>query len=150
MFVDGASLLKTGSKGAIWAMFSTILDLPPRLRVCFKNIITHFIIGAQNIDLNEFFYLHLNGLKKLQIDNIQFEVEIKVKGIIGDLPALAKCLNMNSYRGYYSCIQCMVKGEMSNKTMIFPFSQNINLRSNDMYSKQVEKVINEEIICIGN
>ena len=53
LFVDGAAFHKTGAKGSKWAMFSCLLDLPPRLRMCFNNIVTHFIVGASNFDLNE-------------------------------------------------------------------------------------------------
>ena len=149
LFVDGASLLKTGSKGSIWAMFSIILDLPPRLRVCFQNIITHFIIGAHDIDLNEFLSLHLNGLKKIQINDVDFNFDIQVNVIIADLPALAKSLNMNTFRGYYPCIQCLTKGENINKTMVFPYSKNTPLRTNELYDRQVDEAIRNKITYKG-
>ncbi len=45
LFFDGASLKKTGSSGKIWAIFGMLLDLGPKIRGYFENIIQLFIIG---------------------------------------------------------------------------------------------------------
>jgi hypothetical protein len=45
LFFDGASLKKTGSSGNIWAVYGMLMDLGPRLRSHFENIIQIFLIG---------------------------------------------------------------------------------------------------------
>ena len=66
LFVDGASFQKTGSKGSIWWMFSCLLDLPPRLRGCFNNIETHFIVSTSH-RFKRVFLHSFEGIEMLEI-----------------------------------------------------------------------------------
>ena len=138
LFVDGASFQKTGAKGSIWAMFSCLLDLPPRLRMCYNNIVTHFIVGASNFDLNEFFFIHMQGLKRISFDIYDICIEPKPIGLIADLPALAKETNMIQYNGYFSCFQCLNPGERKGNSMTFKYSKNTPVRTNEIYKVQVQ------------
>ena len=65
IFVDGAAFSKTGRKGSMWSMFAMVLDLPLPLRFYSKNIITLFLIGASNPDLNGFIREHMNQLHNI-------------------------------------------------------------------------------------
>ncbi len=53
-FADGVTF-KGGKNGSMVAMLSSIAELPPRLRMASKNLITHFLIGRSNPDLDTFF-----------------------------------------------------------------------------------------------
>ncbi len=45
LFFDGASFVKTGKSGNIWAVYGMITDLGPILSCYFENIIQIFLIG---------------------------------------------------------------------------------------------------------
>ncbi len=45
LFFDGASLKKTGNSGKIWAIYGMLMDLGPKTRGFFENIVQLFIIG---------------------------------------------------------------------------------------------------------
>ena len=67
--------------GSLWAMFSIIVDLPPYLRIKFQNIITHYLIGSPNPNINKFNKTYLQSLKELTLHGIQtlnqtFKIEV--------------------------------------------------------------------------
>lgn len=83
LFYDGASLAKTGKNSSIWTMFSMILDLPKELRSLFKNIMTHYIIGHSNPDLDQFNKNHLTPLLALKEDGLMVDDSIYYIKVLG-------------------------------------------------------------------
>ena len=83
MFFDGANFAKSGKNGSIWAMFSMIIDLPPYLRIKFQNILTHYLIGCSNPNINKFNKIYSQTLDDLTSNGIQIMnkvFKIKISG----------------------------------------------------------------------
>ena len=59
----------------------------------------------------------------MKFDYFDVVIEPKPVGLLADLPALAKAINMIQYNGYFSCVHCMVEGERIGNTMSFKYSK---------------------------
>lgn len=142
LFLDGASFNKTGKNGTIWSMFGMLLDLKIPERYQMSNMLTIFLIGASNPNLNEFLSKYMKKLDDLIINGLeinQTKLKIKIAGFIADAPAIAKALNINQYNGSYGCIKCLSPGEHLDGRRIYEYSKNIINRSNETYLQQVEE-----------
>jgi hypothetical protein len=45
MFFDGANFKKTGKSGSLWACFGMVMDLGPKLRSYYTNMVQLYLIG---------------------------------------------------------------------------------------------------------
>ena len=73
------------------------------------------------------------------------KIKIKIAGLTGDAPALAKILNCVQYNGNFGCIHCLNAGEMLDnpRKHIFRHSNSNIIRTNETYRTQVQKAIKE-------
>ena len=159
LFFDGANYTKSNND-PLHAFFSSICELPPILRNSKKNIITHSIWTGSTPDFNIFLSRFNNQLDNILNSGVFIEVlnqtiRVKCHVFIADAPERALVLNMNQFNGEYSCILCMQKGEnviQNGRGNDFKFTFKPNemvVRTEEKYSQQVEKSVNENIIVDG-
>ena len=96
-------------------MFSQIIDLPPLKRGSHHNTLIHMLIGASNIDRDQFLTQNSNDFtiyfqKEILLPNIEISVKINITAVVCDLIELPKLFNLkqfNSLEG--ACIKCFIK-----------------------------------------
>ena len=121
LFADAASFNKSGNR-SMWAIFSTIVELPPRERSLPENIIFHSCWTGSINDFNvylsdynkEIDYILENGVK---FDGTIFRIKIHL--FIADAPARAKACNSNQFNGKFGCLKCL-HPTIHSSTTIYP------------------------------
>ncbi len=141
LFADGANYVKSGNR-SIWAIFSQIVELPPRLRNRPENIIFHSLWSGCEPNFSIFlreYNSEIDILISNGIDHNGTHYKIKCHNFVGDGPATSKICNHNQHNGYYPCLKCDIKGVHEGK-MIFPYVKQIQLRNHDVQLKEMLKV----------
>lgn len=117
--IDGAPAVKSKSMN-LWPMQCFIVELPPRLRYCFSNILfCGLSCGAKKPDLKVFQERFANELEEIQGCQVvvqgnctQIPIErISLHGHLADLVAKAPSMCMNQYNGKCGCSICLHPGE---------------------------------------
>lgn len=123
-------------------MFGMIYDLPIPERYFFRNMITFFLIGHSNPNINEFIKRHMKKLNQIVKNGLVVDkmpkLKIKIAGFIADAPATAKALNTIQFNGYFGCIKCLSKGERCEGKMVHRFSSDLVMRTPQIYKEQVK------------
>ena len=153
VFLDGANF-SNSSNNSYWGMFSTICELPPRVRSSYKNIITHFLIERSSPNLNRYLNKHSSELELLLNDGILIKdigkLKIRILGLIADTPARSKILNTLAFNGKFGCIHCMHPGKtLSKGKVIYPYSITFPIRTKSLYEEQVQMSIHNKSIYKG-
>ena len=108
LFTDEVKYNKSGNS-SIWALFSCIVELPPKLHYKIENIIYHSTIGGAEPEFNNFLSVYNSEIDTILLDGIG-NYKIKIHAATGDSPALAKICKINGHNGYNSCLKCMHPG----------------------------------------
>ncbi|CAF0723981.1 unnamed protein product [Brachionus calyciflorus] len=148
LFVDGASITKS-SNDSMWAIFSTVNELPPIIRNSKKNILVH-TLWSGDIDLNLILekytsidFLIKNGVD-IEINNIKIKLKFKVKALVCDTIARPKICYSTQFNGEFGCLHCLHPNNDSNKQFtrrVYNYREDISLRSHESYLKDVEEAI---------
>lgn len=94
--------------------------------------------------------MNLENIKKNGIKiNSSVKLFINLCGLIADAPSLAKSLNFNQFNGKYGCIKCLNPGDYAYGKMIFEYSKNMIVRTNEIYKKQVSRAIETKNTFVG-
>ena len=122
-------------------MLSSIIELPQKAREAKQNIVIHSIIIGNTIDFNKWFLKCEQAYdNRIGEEDIYLGYRTRLFCSLFDLPARAKALNIVNHNGYNACINCNIKGIYKENKVIFPFTQNLCLRSNRDY-KEILKTI---------
>ena len=162
LFADAANYTKSGNK-SFWAIFSSIVELPPLLRDSYENIIFHSMWSGSNPEFNiflekyneeidevvifdlkfKFLLLNLNIfisnhfiqiLKEgIYIKSLNKKLKIRIHGFTGDTPARDKATNKKGFNGKFGCLNCLHPTEYKDNKTIYPFITKIKLRTNTNY-----------------
>uniref|UniRef100_A0A0K0EWR3 DUF4806 domain-containing protein n=1 Tax=Strongyloides venezuelensis TaxID=75913 RepID=A0A0K0EWR3_STRVS len=150
LHTDGAPLSKS-SKVQMWPMSGIFLDLPPKVRIAFHNIVI-FSIWLTNQSEN--FNIICNELRSElknkvyavkgsnQNKDINFYYRINIESITRDIPALRKANNLTGCNGSYGCTYCFHKGAYAktgsgagNGKMVFNNAKDMSLRTSSKYER---------------
>ena len=106
-----------------------------------QNIIIRSIIIGNSIDFNKWFdYCNKSFKSCLGQTELLNGYHTSLFCSLFDLPARAKALNMLNHNGYNCCINCNICGNFKANKVIFPYNQNLSLRSNFEY-KEILKTV---------
>jgi hypothetical protein len=115
-FMDGAPLIKSANY-SFWPIFLAIHDLPLSLRFHFENLIVAGIWFYGKPDWSLFLppiLLNIQSVTSVTINGSVKNVQLKVRGLVTDLPARASILHMKQFNGRYSCLYCEIQGKWLN------------------------------------
>ncbi len=144
LFIDQATLAKSNIQSSFWGLYSAIAELPPIIRFCHHNIISHSFYAGRNPDFNRFFKEYNTSLNclitnGLTINGLKFN--IRVHAVVADAPARAKITYTTQYNGKYGCLHCIQAAEeISRNKRVFRYLENAQVRSSSLYKKQVKLV----------
>ncbi|RNA05333.1 hypothetical protein BpHYR1_042709, partial [Brachionus plicatilis] len=68
---------------------------------------------------------------------------LRVLSFISDSPARSKACFSVQFNGFYGCIKCLQPGERINNRKVYPVSENVVIRSPDVYNNQVQRAIEQ-------
>ena len=109
LFADAATYTKSANK-SMWAIFSTLLELPPSLRCKSENVIFHSSWFGSDLDTDIFlkkYNKQITHILKHGLDFNGVNIRFKVHLFMGDAPARAKFCNIKQFNGAYGCIKCL-------------------------------------------
>jgi hypothetical protein len=126
-------------------MFSSIIELPQKVREAKENILVHSLIIGNSIDFNKWY----SSITKMFPDLFNHKNVVKsfnpfLFTSIFDLPARAKAMNMINHAGYYACINCEVKGEYGLKKVYYPYLNTLPLRDRNKYKLCLKEISNKK------
>ncbi|KAK3926367.1 Formiminotransferase N-terminal subdomain-containing protein [Frankliniella fusca] len=151
---DGVQIFNSSSF-SLWPFFLVINELPPDKRFLSENILIAGLWGSvtkphPNVYLLPI-YKDIQNLKKgieCDVHGVQERCIVKVIVVCGtcDAPARAVFINMKSHSGFFSCPVCRCKGERTNDVTVFPFEENVRLRSMEEYEQQVKWAVQNRVL----
>ena len=106
---------REGENASMVAMLSSIAELPPKPRMSHHNIITHFLIGRSNPNLETIFKKNhqevTSGIDSfVYLPNIKQRIRIKILAFVSDLIQLPKMINMRQFNTNESgCPICYIE-----------------------------------------
>lgn len=136
--VDGMSSKFQSKMYHVWPIVASILNLHPRLRRQFKNLLFCMLYyGDQKPNFQKYLSLLVDQLHSISFIYANYTVKVKVITLCADLPAKALCLNISQFNGYYGCPMCLIRGEYNSELhrMLYPFDDSSPLR--DQMSHQM-------------
>ncbi len=119
--------------------------MPLAIRQAFLNIIPilfwqgHVVENFNNIiknHLSDLIVVLKNGIR-FQIGSTMMEVKVFIECLIGDSPGEAKMANTKQFNGKFGCIRCLNSGKRLKRSRIYEYKPNVQLRTNDLYLRQV-------------
>ena len=143
MFADGVNYNKSSSK-TIWALLSSIVELPQFLRESHGNIIAHSLWSGSNPDFNVFLECYNKQTSDLLKNGLPFRgktIRFKIHFFCGDAPATAKMVKSIQFNGKFGCLKCLHPTSRLNRTTIYPYIKDIPLRTNEIYEAQVKECL---------
>lgn len=117
--IDGAPAVKSKSMN-LWPIQCFVVELPPRLRYCFSNVLVCGLsCSSKKPDLKVFQERFVNEIEQLQGFEVQIEVNsqsiaierIALHGHLADLVAKAPSLSFCQFNGKCGCSVCLHPGE---------------------------------------
>lgn len=135
--VDGISSIFQSRQSKIWPILASVLNLHPRFRSRFGNILfCSLYYGASKPDFQFLMTNLVNQVESVNLFVNGLHIRVKLVTLTADLPAKAACLNMTQFNGYYPCNMCQIKGVFSNefRKMLFPDNQEIAIRTEDSFN----------------
>jgi hypothetical protein len=109
LFADSVVYNKSRNK-SMWALFSSIVELPPLLRNCSENIIFHSSWSGPLPEFNLYLKEYNKTLDYIIQNGIEVEgklYKLKIHICIADAPARAKLCNSIQFNGKYGCLKCL-------------------------------------------
>ena len=146
LFFDAAHF-SNSIDGKVWAILAIVLNLPLSIRQAFLNIIPIlFWQGHVHDNFNNIIKHHLKELLEIiqtgiscQIGSIKVSFKVIIGGLIGDAPGEAKLANSIQFNGKFGCIRCLNSGKSFKRSRIYEYNPNVQLRSNELYLRQVRE-----------
>ncbi|CAF1326904.1 unnamed protein product, partial [Rotaria magnacalcarata] len=135
LHIDGISITNS-TKLKLWLLSGSIIEAPPKLRSCRRNMIV-ISIWLAYIEPPAHLWLNhcVNNLKRLKekgIDVLNNNHKLIIFGITGDCPALSLITNFINHNGYFSCWFCFIQGKHVNKKRQY-YYESTNLRTPSQY-----------------
>ena len=136
-------------------MFGSISELPTLIQNSFKNVITFFFKTSERISFHEFLPKHMKEFEKILNKGINIEnighFKVSIKALIGDLPALAKLLNINQFNGKFGCVCCLNEGKecKTKRKRIYLYNKNEKMRTNETYLADVKEANKTKTLSNG-
>ena len=142
MFADAACYNKSGNK-SIWAIFSSIVELPPPLRNSYENMIFHSLWSGSNPDFNNYLEKYNKEIDHLiengfEHNNINYKIRVYV--LIADAPARAKVCYTNQFNGKFGCLHCLHPTQHENHKTIYP-NRIVQIRTNKSYNNDLKTAL---------
>lgn len=143
---DGVCLYDSSTL-QLWPLYLVINGLAPEMRFKTENLILAAVyIGEKKPNPNVFLKHVYSNVQKLSEGFIVKPADstkpMTVKAIIicgtCDSPAKAMMFNQKMFNGFYSCPKCLAQGEKSENSddvMVYPYEENIHLRTNANYEE---------------
>ena len=114
---DGAPLVRS-SKTAVWPCFGAIIELPPPVREYKSNILT---LRLWVLSIKPNVNLFLEGIieqlldlsnhgSSIFIDKHEFQINVKTRYFVSDLPAKSLFMKTINFNGYFACTNCVTEG----------------------------------------
>ena len=159
-YTDSVELYESSSY-SLWPFYFVINELPPEERFKPENLIMVGLWGSKSKPHPNVFLKHTyhqleklrNGIE-VQIGDSGEKRFIKVILLCGtcDTPARASFMNLKTHSGFHSCPQCLTEGEKSKRTgdvTVFPFEEELELRSSASYEEHVRESVRTKSPCQG-
>ena len=146
LFFDAAHFTNSVD-GKVWAILAIVLNLPLSIRQAFLNIIPILFWQGHVVEnFNNILKIHLTDLVEILKHGIQFqigptkmEVKVFIECLIGDSPGEAKIANTKQFNGKFGCIRCLNSGKKLRRSRIYEYKPGVQLRSNELYLRQVRE-----------
>ncbi|CAF0800918.1 unnamed protein product [Brachionus calyciflorus] len=144
LFADAANITKS-SNTSMWAIFSTIVELPPIIRNAKKNIIIHTLWNGE-LDFNLIFkyYTKIDNLinkgTNIIVDGTLTHFNVRILGLISDTVARPKLCNSTQFNGGFGCLHCLHPNSNCDgkyQRSVYFYDKNIKSRTNDDYNLDV-------------
>jgi hypothetical protein len=145
-FADSASITKS-SNLSMWAIYSSISELPPIIRNSQKNIIVH-CLWSGSLDINMILDRYNKKTQKLFENGLEMAIlnrtiRVRMLGMICDTVGRAKVCYSTQFNGQYGCLHCMHPNDSvsftdGTKKKVYIYDQKIKARTHADYLKQVE------------
>jgi hypothetical protein len=122
MFADAATYNKSGNR-SMWAIFSSVVELPPSLRHQVENIIIHSTWSGSNPDFNLYLKEYNKELYTIINNGVMIKgccYKFKVHIFIADAPARAKACDCSMFNGKYGCLKCCHPTIYTNNRTVYP------------------------------
>ena len=152
---DGIQVFKSNSY-SLWPFYLVVNELPPEMRFLSENLIIAGLWGSiekpyPNVYLLPI-YQELEVLKEgVDIECFGEEGTRKVSATVicgsCDAPARACFMNMKLHSGFYSCPVCLIRGTKPGETTVFPFEENMTLRTLPQYEEHKTFAVQDRVIC---
>ena len=114
-FTDGVTFIKCSSSRILWPIWLSLAQLPPRLRMSWKNVVlASLFVGAKKPVLESFMcHIKQEALKRPVVWSslgTTVEVRCKIIMLVADLIAKSQCLSMYQHNGHFRCCYCTARG----------------------------------------
>jgi hypothetical protein len=112
-FTDGAPLIKSANR-SFWPIFLAVTELVPEVRFKWRNLILAGVWFYGRPEWNLFLPPILENIQSVDcvvIGGYSKKLQLKVSGMITDLPARASILQMKQFNGRFSCVFCEIEGK---------------------------------------
>lgn len=143
---DGVKVFRS-SNFTIWPLFLSINELNYQKRFKTENVILCGLwFGDHKPNFNTYvspFFDEFAQLKEgvsLHVQDLRKKVKIRAFVLCGtcDLPAKALMLNMTQYNGKFGCHICKQKGCYAEDRWVYPFIDNLKLRTDNETRSEAE------------
>lgn len=140
---DGVPIFKS-SKGSLWPVYLMVTSIPPHQRSRVDNLIVASLwFGPTKPNMNIMLEPILRNISSLEEGIVvkqqhsTSDVIIRAKLVLGifDLPAKAAVTNTKQFNGEHGCFYCLDKGEVHNRSRIYPPHDQHLLRSSHQMKK---------------
>ncbi|KAK3918469.1 L-carnitine dehydrogenase [Frankliniella fusca] len=146
---DGFSIFKS-SLFSVWPFYLSINELPPNLRLKKENMLLGGLwFGTGKFDPNLFLKPIYGELCKLRegflvhVSSCIDPIKLQVGVLCGtcDVPAKSCFFHHIAFNGLYGCLKCLSRGlksAASGNVFVYPFEEQLSLRSEEVYLRQIE------------
>lgn len=144
LFADSMSLSKS-NKVSMWALASSINELPLAVRTSKNNIIIHALWVGSIKDFNNFLenYSGIDNLIENGILINGYQLNVKIHCCLADAPARAKLFNTTQFNGGFGCLHCMHPNKFDKviRKSYYKYDKTVKTRTHKMYLKQLETAL---------
>uniref|UniRef100_A0A914PQQ7 Transposase n=1 Tax=Panagrolaimus davidi TaxID=227884 RepID=A0A914PQQ7_9BILA len=118
IYTDGGRYTHTGAFEG-WPVVLFLLDLPPKLRYKYSNIIFAGYWYSKRKPDWQFIFEKLDRLLRFSFNGREYRM--KYLQVVADIPARQNLLSMINVPGYNCCYNCNIKGQYSGH-VFFPYA----------------------------
>jgi hypothetical protein len=142
----------------MWALYSSVSELPSLLRNSKNNIIVH-CLWSGSLDINivlEKYNQNTTSLfeSEFEVDKYRPKLKVQMLGLLCDTVGRPKVCNSTQYNGAFGCLHCLhPNGSVSftdgTKKSIYLYDSKVKLRTNADYLDQVRIATETKARCQG-